>query len=79
MGVGILTLTILSVSGLPIDIQLEHQQGSHPIFKVVGWDQIGQISTQAARFGTDQWQELFTVYVDSGFLGRGSSPYSRLL
>ncbi len=66
MGVGILTLTILSVSGLPIDIQLENQQGSHPIFKVVGWDQIGQISTQAARFETDQWQELFTVYVDSG-------------
>jgi len=64
VGVGILTLTILSVSGLPIDIQLENQQGSHPIFKVVGWDQIGQISTQA--FETDQWQELFTVYVDSG-------------
>ena len=64
MGVGILTLTILSVSGLPIDIQVDNQQGSHPIFKVVGWDQIGQISTQA--FGTDQWQELFTVYVDFG-------------
>jgi len=64
VGVGILTLTILSVSGLPIDIQLENQQGSHPIFKVVGWDQIGKISTQT--FGTDQWQELFAVYVDSG-------------
>jgi hypothetical protein len=63
---GILTLTILSASGLPIDIQLENRQGSHPIFKVVGWDQIGQISTQAARFETDQWQALFTVYVDSG-------------
>ena len=63
---GILTLTILSASGLPIDIQLENPQGSHPIFKVVGWDQIGQISTQAARFGTDQWQALFAVYVDSG-------------
>ena len=68
MGVGILTLTILSASGVPstIAIQLENQQGAHPIFKVVGWDQIGQISTQAAGFETDQWQALFAVYVDSG-------------
>ena len=66
--VGILTLTILSTSGLPstIAIRLENQQGAHPIFKVVGWDQIGQISTQSARFGMDQWQALFAVYVDSG-------------
>ena len=68
MGGGILALTILSASGLPgaIAIQLESQQSAHPIFKVVGWDQIGQISTQAVRFGTDQWQALFAVYVDSG-------------
>ncbi len=66
--VGILTFTILSTSGLPstIAIRLENPQGAHPIFKVVGWDQIGQISTQSARFGTDQWQGLFAVYVDSG-------------
>jgi len=65
---GILTLTILATSGLPstIAIRLENQQGAHPIFKVVGWDQIGQISTQAAGFETDQWQALFAVYVESG-------------
>ncbi len=68
VGVGILTLTILSASGVPstIAIRLENQRSAHPIFKVVGWDQIGQISTQAARFETDQWQALFAVYVDSG-------------
>ena len=76
VGVGIFTLTILSASGLPstIAIQLEHPQGAHPIFKVVGWDQIGQISTQAARFGTDQWQALFAVYVDSGSLDDALPP-----
>jgi len=76
VGVGILTLTILSTSGLPstIAIQLENPQGAHPIFKVVGWDQIGQISTQAARFGTDQWQALFAVYVDSGSLDDALPP-----
>jgi hypothetical protein len=68
VGVGILALAIPSASGLPstISIQLENPQGAPPIFKVVGWDQIGQISTQAARFETDQWQALFAVYVDSG-------------
>jgi len=71
---GILTLTILSASGLPIDIQLENPQGSHPIFKVVGWDQIGRISTQAARFKTDQWHALFAVYVDSGSLDEALPP-----
>ncbi len=76
VGVGILTLTILSASGLPstIAIQLENPQGAHPIFKVVGWDQIGQIGTQAARFGTDQWQALFAVYVDSGSLDDALPP-----
>ena len=74
MGAGILALTILSASGLPIDIQLENP-GTHPIFQVVGWDQIGQISTQqAARFGPDQWQALFAVYVDPGSLGEALPP-----
>ena len=75
---GTLTLTFLSASGFqpptfqdPVSVQaitirLENQQGTHPIFKVVGWDQIEQISTQAARFKMDQWQALFAVYVDSG-------------
>ena len=73
---GILTLTILPVSGLPssIAIQLENPQGAHPIFKVVGWDQIGQISTQAAGFETDQWQALLAVYVDSGSLDDALPP-----
>jgi len=73
---GILTLTILSTSGLPstIAIRLENPQGAHPIFRVVGWDQIGQISTQAAHFGTDQWQALFAVYVDSGSLDDALPP-----
>ncbi len=76
MGAGILALTLLSASGLPntIAIRLENPQSTHPLFKVVGWDQIGKISTQATHFGTDQWHTLFAVYVDSGSLDDALPP-----
>lgn len=76
MGAGILALTLLSASGLPntIAIRLENPQSTHPLFKVVGWDQIGKISTQTTHFGTDQWHTLFAVYVDSGSLDDALPP-----
>ena len=71
---GVLTLTILSASGLPIDIQLENPGSAHPIFTVVGWDQIGRVGTEATHFDTDQWQDLFAVYVDSGSIEDALPP-----
>ncbi len=78
VSVGILALTAPAAFGLqspnPLAIQLENPQGAHPIFKVVGWDQIGRISTEATHFDTDQWQTLFAVYVDSGSLDDALPP-----
>ncbi len=70
---GILTLTFLSACGLQsppsqatisAEIQLERKEGAPPVFKVVGWDQIGLLKSESANLGADRWQALFAVYVD---------------
>ncbi len=55
-------------------IQLENREGTHPLFKVVGWDKIGLVKSEAANLGADRWQALFAVYVDSGSPSEESLP-----
>ena len=80
---GILTLSVLSAWGLQsppsqatisAEIQLERKEGTPPVFKVVGWDQIGLLKSEAADLGVDQWQALFAVYVDPDSPSEESLP-----
>ncbi len=55
-------------------IQLENKEGAPPVFKVVGWDQIGLVKSEAANLGTDRWQALFAVYVEPASPSEESLP-----
>ena len=55
-------------------IQLENKEGAHSVFKVVGWDHIGLVKSEAANWGVDRWQALFSLYVNSGSPSEESLP-----
>ena len=57
-----------------LTIRLEEEAGSHPVFKVVGWNEIGLVQSEAANYGADQWQALFAVYVEADRPSADSVP-----